>query len=54
MNLQTGRMLPPIRRRQVFGIAAVLAAFLLVEFVVGVHGKAPVVLSNETPTTTTR
>lgn len=54
MNLQTCRMLPPIRRPQIFGIAAVLAAFLLVEFVVGGHGKGLVVLSNETPVTTTR
>ena len=30
-----GRVLPPIRHPQIFGIAEVLAAFLLVEFVVG-------------------
>ena len=37
--------LPPIRRPQIFGIAAVLAAFILVEFVLGEHSKAPVALT---------
>ena len=54
MNLRTGRMLPPIGRPQILGIAAVLAAFLLVELVAGGRGKAPVVPSNEAPTTTPR
>ena len=54
MKLQTIRMIPPIRRPQIFGIAAVLAAFILVEFVVGEHSKAPVVLSNDAPITTIR
>jgi len=47
-------MLPPIRRPQIFGIAAVLAAFLLVEFVVAEHSKTPVLLSNEVQATTPR
>jgi hypothetical protein len=49
-------MIPPIRirRPQIFGIAAVLAAFLLVEFIVGEHGRTPVLLSNDTPSTTLR
>jgi hypothetical protein len=46
-------MIPPIRRPQVFGIVAVIAVFLLVEFVVSGHGKAPV-LSNEAQVTTPR
>ena len=52
--MQTGRMIPPIRRPQIFGIAVVLAAFLLVELVVSEHGKAPVVLSNDAVVTTPR
>jgi hypothetical protein len=47
-------MIPPIRRPQIFGIAVVLAAFLLVELVVSEHGKAPVTLSNDAPITTPR
>jgi hypothetical protein len=35
MNLQTSRMIPPIRRPQIFGVVAVLAVFILVEFAVG-------------------
>ena len=54
MKLQTSRMIPPIGRPQIFGIAAVLAAFILVELVVGEHSKAPVVLSNDAQTTTIR
>jgi hypothetical protein len=46
-------MIPPIRRPQIFGIAAVIAVFLLVEFVVGGYGKTPV-LSNEGQITTPR
>ena len=52
--MQTGRMIPPIRRPQIFGIAVVLAAFLLVELVVSEHSKAPVVLSNDAVVTTPR
>jgi hypothetical protein len=52
MNRQTSRMIPPIGRPQIFGIAAVLAAFLLVEFVVGDQTTASVVLSVEAQTTT--
>jgi hypothetical protein len=47
-------MIPPIRRPQIFGIAVVLAAFLLIELVVGEHGKAQVVLSNDAVVTTPR
>jgi hypothetical protein len=47
-------MIPPIRRPQFFGIAAVLAVFLLVEFVVGEHDKAPDLLFNRTQITTLR
>ena len=54
MNLQTSRMVPPIRRPQIFGIAVVLAVFMLIEFVVGDHDKAPVVLSNDAQGPTTR
>jgi hypothetical protein len=43
-------MIPPIRRPQIFGVAAVLVAFLLIEFVVGEHIKTPVFLSNEATT----
>ena len=46
-------MIPPIRRPQIFGIVAVIAVFLLVEFVVSGHGKAPVP-SNEAQVTTPR
>jgi hypothetical protein len=46
-------MIPPIRRPQVFGIAAVIAVFLLVELVVGGYGKTPVP-SNEAQVTTPR
>ena len=49
MKLQSSRMIAPLKRRQIFGIAAVLAAFLLVEFMVGEHGKAPDLLPNDTP-----
>ena len=52
MNLQTGRMIPPIRRPQIFGVAVVLAAFILIEFVVGGHNKVLVVLSNDAQATT--
>ena len=45
-------MIPPIRRPQIFGIAAVIAAFLLVEFMVGEHSRAPALLSNEAQITT--
>jgi hypothetical protein len=54
MNLLTSRMLPPIRRPQIFGIAVVLAVFILIEFVVGDHDKATVVLSNDAQSQTTR
>lgn len=54
MNLQTSRMIPSIRRPQIFGIAAVLVAFILVEFVVGEYNKASAVLSNEAPAATIR
>lgn len=52
MKLQAARMIPPIRRPQIVGVVAVLAAFILVEFVIGEHAKAPVVLSNQAQTTT--
>jgi hypothetical protein len=47
-------MIPPISRPQIFGIAAVLAAFLLVEFIVGEHGRTPDLLPNQAHTTTLR
>ncbi|HEY4167001.1 MAG TPA: hypothetical protein VGM96_09495 [Reyranella sp.] len=47
-------MIPPVRRPQIFGVVAVLAVFILVEFVVGEHGRAPTVLSNEAQGTPTR
>jgi hypothetical protein len=47
-------MIPPIRRPQIFGIAAILAAFLLVEFVVGEHGKTPDLPSNQAQSATPR
>jgi hypothetical protein len=46
-------MIPPIRRPQILGIVGVLAVFILVEFVVGEHGRAPTVLSNEAQSTPT-
>jgi hypothetical protein len=54
MSLPTSRVIPPIGRPQIFGIVAVLAVFILVEFVVGEHGRVPTVLSNEAQSTTTR
>ena len=54
MNVPTSRTIAPIGRPQVFGIAAVLVAFILVEFVVGAPNKAPVMLSNDAPSTTIR
>jgi hypothetical protein len=54
MNFPTSRMIPPIKRPQIFGIVAVLAVFILVELVVGEHDKATAVLSNETQSATTR
>lgn len=57
MNLQKSRMIPPIRRPQIFGIAVVLAAFVLIEFVVGDSNKVtvvvPVMLPNGAQATTT-
>ena len=47
-------MIPPIRRPQLFGIAVVLAAFLLVEFVVAEHGKTPDLMSSGAQGTTLR
>ena len=54
MNLRTSRVIPPIRRPQIFGVAAVLAVFILAEFVVGEYGGTPTVLSNQAQNTTTR
>ncbi len=54
MNLQTSRMIPPIRRPQILGVVAVLAVFVLVEFMVGEHGRVPTVLSNEAQSAPTR
>jgi hypothetical protein len=52
MNRRAHWMIPPIKRPQIVGIAAVLAAFLLAEFMVGeLPGHSPVLLSNQTPAT---
>ncbi|MBS0523138.1 MAG: hypothetical protein JSS04_05815 [Proteobacteria bacterium] len=47
-------MIPPIGRPQILGIAAVLAAFLLVALVVEEQDEAPAVLSDEAPIATNR
>ena len=47
-------MIPAIRRPQIFGVVEVLVVFILVEFVVGEHGRTRTVLSNEAPGTTLR
>ena len=52
MNLRTSRMILPVRRRQIFGVVAILVAFILVELVVVGHDKLLTVSSNEAHTTT--
>ena len=54
MNFRTSRMIPPVRRPQIFGVLAVLVFFVLVEFVAAEHDKGPTLSSGESHTTTTR
>lgn len=54
MNFRAGRMIPPVRRPQIFGVVAVLVFFIVVEFVVGEHDKVSTLSSGEAHTTTTR